>query len=144
MSRVQDAADRFCRAAIGKGDIASSTARDHEFHRIMGDACRVLDEEGVPGKDAFRRLLTDESPHVRKWVAAELLARGERSARLVLEELADTSSRRGGVGIGLSGMSAPSKGIECSTVSMYSTNNALILRRVDMPLRKQAECVQPF
>lgn len=93
MSRIDEAADRLRQAAIDKGDIASSAPRDHELHRIMGDACRVLDEEGAPGSEALRRLLTDESPHVRKWVAAELLSRGEVSARPVLEELAVLSGQ---------------------------------------------------
>lgn len=85
---IDEAIAQFRRAAIEKGDFVSAPKRDHALARQMLDARRALREEGELGEAALRFLLMDESPHVRVWVAAELLAIGELAARPVLEELA--------------------------------------------------------
>jgi HEAT repeat protein len=46
-----------------------------------------LQSHGESGHEAFAGLLADESPHVRIWVAAQLLAEGDESALPVLREL---------------------------------------------------------
>jgi hypothetical protein len=84
---VADLVNRFRSAAIAKGDFASG-ARDAELHQQMSDAYRSLVAEGDHGIVAFTELLSDPSPHVRSWVAAQLLFTGNASARPVLEALA--------------------------------------------------------
>jgi hypothetical protein len=58
---------------------------DHRLHGQMTRAFRALEARGADGQAAFRSLLLDESPHVRSWVAAQMLSQGESSARFVLE-----------------------------------------------------------
>jgi hypothetical protein len=84
---VPSLVDRFRSAAIAKGDFASR-AHDAEFHKQMSDAYRLLVAEGDHGQAAFTELLSDSSPHVRSWVAAQLLFTGNVLARPVLETLA--------------------------------------------------------
>ena len=88
VTSIEEAIDRFRRAAIEKGDFASPPKRDHALARQMHKARRALRNEGELGESAFRSLLMDESPHVRLWVSAELLAAGDEGAKSVLEELA--------------------------------------------------------
>ena len=59
----------------------------------MAQAWQALERIGDEGRRAFKELLTDESRHVRTWVASQLLALGDESGIPVLE--ADASS--GGV-----------------------------------------------
>jgi hypothetical protein len=54
----------------------------------MYDAYEKLRSFGSDGLSAFQLLLEHESPHVRKWVAAELLFSDDHSAKPVLESLA--------------------------------------------------------
>jgi hypothetical protein len=86
---IEEAIEQFRRAAIEKGDFASPPKRDNALARKMHEARRALWNEGESGESAFRSLLMDESPHVRVWVATELIASGDQAARLVLEELAE-------------------------------------------------------
>ena len=79
--------DRFRSAAIAKGDFASA-ARDGRLHQQMSDAYRSLVAAGDQGQVAFTELLSDPSPHVRSWAAAQLLFTGNALARPVLETLA--------------------------------------------------------
>jgi hypothetical protein len=68
--------------------MASSPRLDQQFHQVMSESYGILASESSRGLEAFKRLLTDESPHVRSWVAADLLARGDVAALPVLQELA--------------------------------------------------------
>jgi hypothetical protein len=89
MSTITEAVALFRSAALEKADFAGPARRDHALHRQMRDAFRELQTLGAPGQAAFRKLLDDASPHVRIWVAAELLSRGDQEAQRVLEKLAD-------------------------------------------------------
>ena len=84
---LSDLVDRFRGAAIAKGDFASR-ARDAKLHQQMSDAYRSLVAAGDQGQVALTELLSDPSPHVRSWAAAQLLFTGNASARPVLETLA--------------------------------------------------------
>jgi len=75
------------RAAIEKGDFAEPTGRDSALHASMAQAWRELERHGEAGLEAFRLLLSDESPSVRSWVAPQLLCLGDESGFPVLEEL---------------------------------------------------------
>lgn len=83
ISAVRD----FCEAALEKGDYAPA-GRDKKLHRCMTAAVRTLHSLGEPGAVALHQLLQHESPHVRSWIAAELLSRGDVAAKAVLQELA--------------------------------------------------------
>ena len=88
-------AEVFRSAAIEKGDFAEPPERDHELHARMRDAIHELRRMGPAGEAAFRQLLSDISPHVRCWAAAELLLRGDPEARGTLEKLATSSGLLG-------------------------------------------------
>jgi hypothetical protein len=92
---VREAVERFRRAAIEKGDLAVSAARDHALHDEMAQAWRSLESIGAVGRDAFKSLLMDDSPHVRVWAAAQLLALGDESAVRVLEAEVESGGIRG-------------------------------------------------
>jgi hypothetical protein len=92
---VEEAIERFRLAAIEKGDFAEAANADHRLHREMAMAWRELNDKGVSGRDAFKRLLGDKSVHVRAWVAAQLLSEGDRDAVAVLEELANGNGMGG-------------------------------------------------
>lgn len=62
-------------------------SRDHRLVDAMREAVMEMLKAGEDGERAFRSLLQDSSAHVRSWVAAELLARGDAAA-----------SRFGGIG----------------------------------------------
>ena len=86
-SSTQELVVRFRDAAIRKGKGNFPARVDHELHRAMSEAFWALEEQGQPGREAFRSLLLDESPEVRSWVAAQLLSEGESGARFTLEQL---------------------------------------------------------
>lgn len=77
----------FRQAAIEKAEFAQSPRVDHSLHHRMAESYWALQAHGAEGKEAFRALLLDESPHVRSWVAAQLLPEGEPGAQVVLEHL---------------------------------------------------------
>ncbi len=77
---IDEAIQRFRTAAIQKGDFAQPAAEDHRLHREMATAWRELHNQGIAGRDAFKKLLADESKYVRGWVAAQLLSEGEGSS----------------------------------------------------------------
>ena len=54
----------------------------------MTHAFRFLASQGAAGRAAFAALLDDESPHVRSWVAAQLLSENDARAIPVAEQLA--------------------------------------------------------
>lgn len=83
--KVGEAVERFRRAAIEKGDFAEPAARDHALHEEMVQAWQALERIGREGREAFRSLLEDSSPHVRTCVAAQLLALGDEIGVPVLE-----------------------------------------------------------
>jgi hypothetical protein len=85
---IEDAIRQFRAAATQKGEFGESTADDHRSHLEMANAWRELHSQGDAGRDAFKRLLTDDSGWVRGWVAAQLLSVGDWDAVPVLEELA--------------------------------------------------------
>lgn len=87
---VREAIRKFRRAAIEKGDFAQPASRDHALHDEMAQAWQALERLGDEGREAFKALLSDESVHVRTWVASQLLALGDASGIPVLE--ADASS----------------------------------------------------
>lgn len=66
----------FCTAAIQKGDFASPAKLDHELHTRMKKAAAQLHSLGELGMRALEAMLEHESPHVRSWIAAELLSKG--------------------------------------------------------------------
>jgi len=90
MRTVSDLVEVFRVAAIEKGDFAEPPERDHELHARMRSALSELQEWGASGHAALRQMLLDISPHVRCWVAAELLSRGDIEGRQTLEKLAAT------------------------------------------------------
>jgi hypothetical protein len=81
---INEAIQRFRTAAIQKRDFAQAAAEDHRLHRDMATAWRELHNQGIAGRDAFKKLLADESKYVRGWVAAQLLSEGDRDAVPVL------------------------------------------------------------
>ncbi len=82
---ADEAAARFRRAAIEKGDFAVPAHRDHALHEEMANAWRCLDAAGDVGRASFRSLLADPSEHVRCWVASQLLGTGDATGIAVLE-----------------------------------------------------------
>lgn len=94
---IDEQLKRFRDAAIAKGESTGPPQRDHELHAAMAEAVRAVYDAGTQGCAAFKELLNDESPHVRSWVAAQLLSEGDRDAVPVLVGLA----RRGDL-VGLS------------------------------------------
>ena len=85
---IDEAIQRFRTAALQKGEFVQSAADDRHLHREMATAWRELHNQGIAGRDAFKKLLADESRYVRGWVAAQLLSEGDRDAVPVLNELA--------------------------------------------------------
>ena len=84
---IQDSIQSFRDAAIEKGEGSEDPSRDHDLHQAMSDAFHQLYAQGQRGREAFLALLSDESPLVRSWVAAQLLSEGCENAKSVLEEL---------------------------------------------------------
>ena len=83
--RIEDAVQQFREAAIAKGEFASPAPRDHALHNAMAEAWRFLEAQSVEGRNAFRALLADQSPHVRLWVASQLLSQNILEAADVVE-----------------------------------------------------------
>jgi hypothetical protein len=83
---ISSASEEFRAAAISKAAFAEPS-RDEELHRIMSSALSFLQSQSESGREAFHRLLADESAHVRIWVAAQLLVEGDERALPVLREL---------------------------------------------------------
>jgi HEAT repeat protein len=90
MTGVGDLVESFRAAAITKADF-SGQPKDGELFARMREAVSALREWGPSGEAALRALLGDSSPHVRSWVAADLLMRGDPDARRVLYELSSLS-----------------------------------------------------
>ena len=84
---TQELLARFREAANRKGAASPSPRLDHHEHLLMAEAFWALEDQGSIGRDAFRSLLGDASPHVRIWVAAQLLSEGDASVRSVLQAL---------------------------------------------------------
>ena len=84
--KLQDYVRTFRVAAIEKGD-DPSTPRGLQLYEQMAAAYHALMASGPDGRRAFEELLTDESMHVRVWVAAALLHGGDPKARSVLEAI---------------------------------------------------------
>jgi hypothetical protein len=83
--RISDAVQQFREAAIAKGEFTTPARADHVLHRSMAEAWQALQAQGGDGRSAFQALLADHSPHVRLWVASQLLAEGVSEAAKVLE-----------------------------------------------------------
>ncbi len=92
---IPDSIAAFRSAAIAKGDIASPRSLDLALFQRLSDAFHELEAAGPEGRAAFRHLLADRSPHVRRWVAAQLLAEGDPDALPVLQQLAREHSPLG-------------------------------------------------
>jgi hypothetical protein len=93
--RIDEAVRQFRESAIAKAEFATPTKRDHELHRNMAEAWSVLKNAGDVGYAAFRSLLKDDSPHVRLWVASQLLSEGvTEAARVVEAEVASGGTHR--------------------------------------------------
>jgi hypothetical protein len=84
---VSELIERFRTAAIAKGDGTAGNS-DAELYSRMRSAYGELVRRGDRGNLAFEALVADPSPHVRSWVATQLLFLGHSSVRPVLEELA--------------------------------------------------------
>lgn len=82
---IDEVIRQFREAAIAKGTFAEPAARDHALHEAMAAAWRRLHAYGPVGQGAFKALLSDDSRHVRAWVAAQLLALGDESGVPLLE-----------------------------------------------------------
>ena len=82
---IDEAIQQFRGAAIEKGDFAEPAEKDHAQYDRMNDAWDRLEGHGDEGLLAFRKLLAEESRHVRLWVATQLLALGDESGLAVLE-----------------------------------------------------------
>lgn len=93
--RIHEAVTQFRRAAIEKASSAGPASLDHALHAAMSAAWRALGAHGDEGRRAFRLMLADESPHVRCWVASQLLALGDQSGVEVLEESAASGGLQG-------------------------------------------------
>ena len=74
--QVPELIKRFTDAAIEKGDGVGGQ-RDAELYNILSETCNELVRRGDRGNLLFERLLGDESPHVRLWVASQLLYFGQ-------------------------------------------------------------------
>jgi hypothetical protein len=85
---VPEAIAEFRAAASDKGDFRADCTEDHALHERMAKAFRYLASQGTAGHAAFSALLEDESPHVRSWVAAQLLSENDSRAIPVVEQLA--------------------------------------------------------
>jgi hypothetical protein len=85
---IHEAIEDFRQAAIRKAGFASPASRDDALHRRMSSAYKFIISQGMDGRAEFIRLLHDNSPHVRAWVAAQLLSDGDEVAIPVLEQLA--------------------------------------------------------
>jgi hypothetical protein len=85
---IAEAVEDFRAAADAKADGVTPVSKDRAFHARMARAFHCLSSHGSEGHAAFTELLHDESPHVRSWVAAQLLSVGEHSAIPMIEQLA--------------------------------------------------------
>jgi hypothetical protein len=85
---IPEATAEFRAAASAKGDFRADSTEDHALHDRMAHAFRFLASQGPAGRAAFAALLDDESPHVRSWVAAQLLSEKDARAIAVAEQLA--------------------------------------------------------
>jgi hypothetical protein len=92
---LADTIAAFRSAAIAKGDIASPRSLDLALLQRLADAFHELDSAGPDGRAAFKQLLADRSPHVRRWTAAQLLSEGDPDALPVLQTLAQEHSPLG-------------------------------------------------
>jgi len=92
---ILESISEFRAAAILKADFATPSPKDHALHKRMAVAFTCLASEGSPGLAAFKSMLFDESPHVRGWVAAQLLSQGDEDAVTVMEQLAAEPGIRG-------------------------------------------------
>jgi len=88
---IQKLIAKFRRAAIEKGDFATPAKQDHRLYDEMRTAVLEIGKFNSAGKEAFKALLTDESVHVRNWVAATLLVEGDVEAREALEQIAKSN-----------------------------------------------------
>jgi hypothetical protein len=95
MIDIAAAIEAFRAAALEKGDYAQPVSKDHRLHRRMGQALRFLQAAGDEGRVAIRCLLKDPSPHVHKWIAAELLAQGDGTVIPLLEKVASEGGLMG-------------------------------------------------
>lgn len=92
--QVAELIEQFRDAAIAKGDGVGG-AEDARLYRLMSTAFRQLVMKGDRGNLAFEKLLFDECPYVRVWVAAQLLFLGHADANGALEELSASGGRIG-------------------------------------------------
>jgi hypothetical protein len=93
MPTIDDFIRDFRIAAMEKGSEGGSF--DATLYDRLRASFRQLSSLGAPGRVAFRSLLSDPSPSVRAWVAAQLLAEGDINALPVLRAMA-TESGMGG------------------------------------------------
>jgi hypothetical protein len=85
---ISEATAEFRAAASAKDDFRLDSAEDHALHDRMARAFRFLASQGPAGRAAFAALLDDESPHIRSWVAAQLLSENDARAIPVAKQLA--------------------------------------------------------
>jgi hypothetical protein len=85
---VSEGKEQFRMAAIAIGRGPLTPRRESDLHRRMQETAGWLNAAGAVGTAVFRDLLQDPSPHVRFWVATELLAKGLADVRPVLEDIA--------------------------------------------------------
>ena len=91
---IAHAVNEFREAANKKQDFAASPSTDSELYEAMADAWWRLEQFGGAGRSAFRALLSDESIHVQRWVATQLLALSDVTGLSLLEE----DAARSGIG----------------------------------------------
>ncbi|HEY6094999.1 MAG TPA: HEAT repeat domain-containing protein [Gallionellaceae bacterium] len=82
--KVSSIIAEFCEAAIEKGDFESTPKLDRELHSRMAKSISRLNSLGEAGLRSIEALLKHQSPYVRSWAAAELLANGNEKAIPVL------------------------------------------------------------
>ncbi len=82
---------QFRHTALDKAD-GLPCRRDRELHQQLAEVVWHLNRLGRRGTIALKVLLTDGSPHVRRWIAPHLLAAGDSAAR---EALVRDSALRG-------------------------------------------------
>jgi hypothetical protein len=77
--QLEEAVSRFRAAAIAKADGVVGP-EDAGLHKDLQESFLSLRGQGAAGRQAMHTLLSDQNPHVRGWIAAQLLSEGDLTA----------------------------------------------------------------
>ena len=92
MSDINSLIEIFRDAAIKKGDGADPNEKDSDLFMQLSDVYDEIERSGEEGLKLFSHLLLDSSPHVKLWVASQLLYNGMHEGGLTLITLNELSS----------------------------------------------------